>query len=171
MSPTSGPASHRAAVFPGATSSRYAQDRPARLTAPAAAVVLAAALLLGGGTMLGLPGDAIVIATGLLLAVLLVTAWPAPALRPYRLELSLLTAVLAAQQAAVGIAPHWAPPSLDSAGTWRAWLALPAARRRRCSAAARALIAEQSPHPPALGSRTVPFSALRCRSTVPPARC
>ena len=80
MSPTSGPASHRAAVFPGATSSRYAQDRPARLTAPAAAVVLAAALLLGGGTMQGLPGDAIVIATSLLL----VAAWPAPALRPYR---------------------------------------------------------------------------------------
>ena len=148
MSTTTGPASHRAAVFPGSTSSRYAQDWPARLTAPVAAIVLAAALLLGGGTMQGLPGDAIVIATGLLLAVLLIAAWPAPALRPYRLELSLLAAVLAlpllqllplppalwtalpgravlaAQQAAVGIAPHWAPLSLDPAGTWRAWLAL-----------------------------------------------
>ena len=149
MSTTTGPASHRAAVFSGPTfSRRHAQDRSARLTAPAAAVVLAAALLLGGGTMQGLPGDAIVIATGLLLAVLLVAAWPAPILRPYRLELSLLAAVLAlpllqllplppalwtalpgravlaAQQAAVGIAPHWAPLSLDPAGTWRAWLAL-----------------------------------------------
>ena len=85
MSTTTGPASHRAAVFSGPTSSRrHAQDRSARLTAPAAAIVLATALLLGGGTMQGLPGDAIVIATGLLLAVLLVAAWPAPALRPYR---------------------------------------------------------------------------------------
>ena len=149
MSTTTGPASHRAAVFSGPTSSRrHAQDRSTRLTAPAAAIVLAAALLLGGGTMQGLPGDAIVIATGLLLAVLLVAAWPAPALHPYRLELSLLMAVLAlpllqllplppalwtalpgravlaAQQAAMGIAPHWAPLSLDPAGTWRAWLAL-----------------------------------------------
>ena len=150
MSTTTGPASHRAAVFSGSmfSSRRPAQERSARLTAPAAAIVLAAALLLGGGTMQGLPGDAIVIATGLLLAVLLVAAWPAPALRPYRLELSLLAAVLAlpllqlvplppalwtalpgravlaAQQAAVGIAPHWAPLSLDPAGTWRAWLAL-----------------------------------------------
>lgn len=148
MSTTTGPASHRAAVFSGPTfSRRHAQDRSAQLTAPATAIVLAAALL-GGGTMQGLPGDAIFIATGLLLAVLLVAAWPAPALRPYRFELSLLTAVLAlpllqlvplppalwtalpgcavlaAQQAAVGIAPHWAPPNLDPAGTWRAWLAL-----------------------------------------------
>ena len=148
MSTTTGPASHRAAVFPGSTSSRYAQDWPARLTAPTAAIVLAAALLLGGGTMQGLPGDAIVIALGLLLAVLLVAAWPARALSPYRFELALLAAVLvlpllqllplppalwtalpgraalAAQQATVGIAPHWAPLSLDPAGTWRAWLAL-----------------------------------------------
>ena len=148
MSQASGPASRRAAVFPGSTSSRHAQDWPARLTAAVAAIVLAMALLLGGGTMQGLPGDAIVIALGLLLAVVLVAAWPAQTLLPYRFELALLTAVLAlpllqlvplppavwtalpgraalaAQQTAVGIAPHWAPLSLDPAGTWRAWLAL-----------------------------------------------
>ncbi|EQD69560.1 membrane protein, partial [mine drainage metagenome] len=115
-------------------------------------LVLAAALLLGGGTMQGLPGDAIVIALGLLLAVLLVAAWPAHLLRDHRAECILLLAVLllpllqllplppalwtalpgraalAADQASVGIAPHWAPLSLDPAGTWRAWLAmLPAA--------------------------------------------
>ena len=113
-----------------------------------AGLVLTAALLLGGGTMQGLPGDAIVIALGLLLGVLLVWVWPMAALTAYRVELLLLAgmlvlpllqlmplppvlwthlagrATLAADQASVGIGAHWAPLSLDPAGTWRAWYAL-----------------------------------------------
>ncbi|HVB84179.1 MAG TPA: O-antigen ligase family protein, partial [Rhodanobacteraceae bacterium] len=113
-----------------------------------AGVALTAALLLGGGTMQGLPGDAIVIALGLVLGVLLVWTWPAQALARHRVELVLLAGVLvlpllqliplppvlwtqlagraalAADQAGVGIGPHWAPLTLDPAGTWRAWLAL-----------------------------------------------
>ena len=110
--------------------------------------VLAAALLLGGGTPQGLPGDAIVIAAGLMLGVLLVRAWPQADLAAYRVELLLLAGVLilpllqliplppllwtslagraalVADQTAAGIGPHWAPLTLDPAGTWRAWLAL-----------------------------------------------
>ena len=121
---------------------------PARALAGLAAAVLAAALLLGGGTPQGLPGDAIVIALGLVLGVALVWAWPARALARHRLELGLLAgvlilpllqliplppalwtrlagrAVLAADQATAGIGAHWAPLTLDPAGTWRAWLAL-----------------------------------------------
>jgi len=152
MSTIPGPALRRAAFVSAALHVEHARSWPQRLIAPGAMLVLAAALLLGGGTMQGLPGDAIVIALGLLLAVLLVAAWPAHLLREQRAECILLLlvlllpllqllplppvlwtalpgrAVLAADQASVGIAPHWAPLSLDPAGTWRAWLAmLPAA--------------------------------------------
>ena len=111
-------------------------------------LVLTAALLLGGGTMQGLPGDAIVIGAGLLLGVVLVWTVPTATLAPYRVELLLLAGILvlpllqliplppnlwtqlagraslAADQANVGIGTHWAPLSLDPAGTWRAWYAL-----------------------------------------------
>ena len=55
--------------------------------------VLAAALLLDGGTPQGLPGDAIVIAAGLVLVVLLVRAWPRGHLAAYRVELLVLAGV------------------------------------------------------------------------------
>lgn len=142
-----GPASHRAVLFPDSASSHRAVDWAAQFITPTAMAVLSAALLLGGGTLQGQPNDAVVIALGLLLAVVLVAAWPVQAVRPYRIELTLLAAILAlpllqlvplppglwqalpgraalaAQQAAVGVEPRWAPLSLDPAGTWRAWLA------------------------------------------------
>ncbi len=143
-----GPASHRAVSFPDSASSHRAVDWAAQFITPTAMVVLSAALLLGGGTLQGQPNDAVVIALGLLLAVVLVAAWPVQVVRPYRIELTLLAAILAlpllqlvplppslwqalparaalaAQQAAVRVGPHWAPLSLDPAGTWRAWLAM-----------------------------------------------
>ena len=131
---------------PAVSAARVIRDHPA-LALPAGAV-LAAALLLGGGTPQGLPGDAVVIALGLLLGVLLVWTWPVERLASHRVELILLAGVLllpllqliplppalwtrlagraalVADQARVGVGPHWAPLSLDPAGTWRAWLAL-----------------------------------------------
>ena len=163
MSDPAGLIAHRAGIFMSASPvfpPRAATAQPALTWL--AGCVLAAALLLGGGTPQGLPGDAIVIALGLVLGVFLVWAWPAPALARHRLELGLLAGVLilpllqliplppllwtslagraalAADQAAAGIGPHWAPLTLDPAGTWRACPALLQHARRppdpsRCS--------------------------------------
>ncbi|MHB8571028.1 MAG: hypothetical protein ACYC97_12630, partial [Metallibacterium sp.] len=94
MSTISGPALRRAVFVSAGRNVDHTRSWPQRLIAPCAMLVLAAALLLGGGTMQGLPGDAIVIALGLLLAVLLVVAWPAHLLRDHRAECILLLAVL-----------------------------------------------------------------------------